>query len=78
MQNYNFLVLSPVKTARDTQGKPDASLVSDENKKFIITKNTAPVVVNYNDPNRKPAVVKISDVEQTKQEFVLGIMVTLF
>ena len=74
MQNYNFLVLSPVKQPKLTDGNKDQPLVAEENKKFAI-KHTAPAVINQNDPNKKPTVIKISDVDQTKQEFVLSIMV---
>ena len=74
MQNYNFLVLSPVKQLKLTDGNKDQPLVAEENKKFAI-KHTAPAVINQNDPNKKPTVIKISDVDQTKQEFVLSIMV---
>jgi hypothetical protein len=75
MQNYNFLVLSPVKKPKLTDGNEDQPLVAEENRKFAI-KHTAPAVINMNDPNKKPTVIKISDVDQTKQEFVLSIMVS--
>ena len=52
MQNYNFLVLSPVKKPKLNEGDAEEALVSEENKKFMIKHQPVTVpVVNPNDPN---------------------------
>ena len=90
MQNYNFIVLSPVKQSKFRSDGSQEALVSAENEKFKVTAEALKAAnedlaksldippTTGTRAAEKKTILKIEDREVNKQEYVLHIMVSIF